>query len=72
MKIIKNVHKSWSMWGLGLLAVAELVLASWPELQGHIDPQLHAAGLTALLITVMVLRSIDQGLKTMDDEDAGP
>lgn len=62
MKIVKNAHKAWSTWGLGLIALAEGVKASWPMLSQQLPGPVYDYGLFALAGVVLVLRFIDQGL----------
>ena len=60
MKLIKNPHKAWSVWGIGLLGLAELVKTAWPTLQGVLPAHAYEWGTFYLILVVGVLRLIKQ------------
>lgn len=62
MRIKKGVMKAWSTWGIGALALVELLRQQWPAFQSVLPPAVHEHGLVVLIALVGVLRLIDQGL----------
>lgn len=66
IKLKKSALRAWSTWGIGLLALVELLRQQWPLFQGVLPPAVYEHGMLVLVVGVGVLRFIDQGL---DDGD---
>lgn len=64
MKIEKSAYKAWSSWGLAAIVAMEGIKGSWPLLQTQLPEAVYDWGLFAVAIAVLILRFVDQGLKS--------